>query len=149
MREYFEMEEREPLFRDTREGRRQGKIAELQRAVPELTEAAVTEAARYPEAVARIWALAARRNFTEAQNQVRLVLAAPDRDRDTLENLAGDLVELAVLYASSNEPDIYDWLRTRAIDLWYAWGSQATSGGEGAVMEGRIREMEQRIPPRP
>jgi hypothetical protein len=148
MRDYFAMEERVPRFEDSLEGRRQIKLAELKRDTPETPAEPVRQVANYSAAVTRIWALAARRKFTEADEQISLVLTAPDRNRNTLEDLATDLVGLAERYEPSDQEEIYRWLRERAIRLWYAWGSQATSGGEGTVMAEQIRKMEQRLPPR-
>jgi len=148
MREYFAVEERVPLFEDTVEGRAQRKFIELQRSVPTVDEQPVREPTRYEEAVARIWALAARRRFDEAERQIRLVLSAPAPAPDRLEQLAEDMAGLAALYRQTPESEVYDWLREHATRLWYAWGSQATSGGEGAVRAERIRAAERRMPER-
>jgi len=149
MRDYFSVEERVPLFKDTLAGRAQQRLTELKNSVPVLVEQPVNDPSRYPEAVARIWALAARRRFDDGQQQVQLVLSAGPDEPDRLERLAGDMVELAEMYVLSPDIDVYDWLRGCAIDLWYAWGSQATSGGEGTIRGQRIRAAERRIPARP
>lgn len=74
----------------------------------------------------RAAALADHRRFEEALIELRACRLPPDDIARTLTWAA----ERRVL-----EPDgaVYHWLRDRAIDCWYAWGSQATSGGEGAV----------------
>lgn len=86
------------------------------------------------------------RRFEEASTQVDLILAALPRDDHRLERLAGDLVGIAARYRIDPDQEIYRWLRERAIRLWYAWGAQATSGGEGTAMSLTIREMERRLP---
>lgn len=147
MREFFEKEERVPLPEYTLQGRARRRTLELRQAIPVLIEEPVTDPSRYADAVGRIWALAARRRFVEAEQQVRVVLSHPAADR--LEQLAGDLVAMATAHTLDEDGTVYDWLRERAISLWYAWGSRATSGGEGAVMSVRIRAAEARLPARP
>jgi hypothetical protein len=43
------------------------------------------------------------------------------------------------VHADDEEGAVYEWLREQATDLWYCWGSTATSGGEGAAMMPSIR----------
>jgi len=148
MREYFEVEERVPLPEDTIEGRRARKTAELRASVPELVEAPITDPQLYANAVARIWALVARNRFEEAEQQIQLILEAPDEHGSRLQDLADDLVSLAAAYLHTPDGEVYDWFRDRGIGLWYAWGSQATSGGEGTVRSGPIRAAEARVPQR-
>lgn len=141
MREYFEIGDREPRHEDSPRARRKRQIPP----VPELDESPVNDPERYADAVRRVWALAARRRFEEAEEQVRTILSAPDPYGGVLQQLADDLVGVAVAHALDPEDAVYLWAKRRAISLWYSWGSQATSGGEGAVREGPIRDAEARI----
>ena len=141
MRAYFALEDRVASPRAASAKRATGQAPE----VPALSEELVRDAERYADALTRVWALAARRRFREAQEQVRAILATPDPYGGTLERLAGDLVNLAVAHAQDDEDVVYQWLRERSIDLWYAWGSQATSGGEGAYRAQYIRAAEERL----
>ena len=147
MREYFEKQERVPRYEDTLEGRAVQKRLALQQAVPALADEPITGAEHYDAAVQQVWALAARKRFREAEHQLQLILTAPDEDRGRLERVAESMEGLAAAYTCEAD-EVYDWLRGRAIDLWYSWGSQATSGGEGAAMSVRIREAERRLPER-
>jgi hypothetical protein len=148
MRDYFEIGERVPLPEDTLVGRAARQAAELRSSVPALVEEPITDPVCYGDAVARIWALAVQHRFADAAQQIRLILQAPDEHAERLQNLAEDLVNLAAAYSTTDDGELYDWLRERGISLWYAWGSQATSGGEGSVRRLRIRAAELRIPSR-
>jgi hypothetical protein len=143
MRDYFSVGERVPLFEDTIEGRRQAEAKTWQ--VPEVVEEPVTDTGRYGDAVDRVWALAARRRFEEAETQVKLILSAPDPCDGRLQSLAGDMVGMAVAHARDADSTVYDWAREKAVHLWYAWGSGATSGGEGTVRRQEIRAAEERL----
>ena len=142
MRQYFALGDRVPLPEDTNEGRR--KLA-MPMQIPDLVRTPVTDPVRYHEAVERVWALAARERFDEAEAQVRLITDAPDPCGGRLQSLASDLVGIAVTHASDNDPAVYEWARHRAISLWYAWGASATSGGEGAARMQEIRAAEARL----
>jgi hypothetical protein len=98
--------------------------------------------------VARIWALVARDRFQEAEQQIRLILKLPDEHGSRLQDFAGDLVALAEAYLHTPYGEAYDWFREKGLNLWYAWGSQATSGGEGMVRRESIRAAEDRLPKR-
>jgi hypothetical protein len=141
MREFFVMEERVPLPEDTIAGR-----ARLNRpVVPAPAAEPVADAALYTEAVARVWALGARGRFAEAEDQIRLILAQPDPHGGRLQQLAEELVEISAAHASDADGAVFDWFRERAIVLWYAWGSGATSGGEGTARAQYIRAAERRL----
>jgi hypothetical protein len=142
MRHYFALGARVPLPEDTVEGRTNLSVP-LQ--IPDLVRTPITDSARYHEAVERVWALAAREQFEEAEAQIRLITDAPDPCGGRLQSLAGDLVEIAVAHASDEDPTVFEWARRRAISLWYAWGASATSGGEGAARMQEIRAAEERI----
>lgn len=146
MREFFDLEEPAPdpsaaAGASSAESLR--PVREL--AVPTLTPDLVTDPTQREPALQRLWALAHARRFDEAHEQLR-VLAQATRREGELELLAGDVAELAAVYRVSRDQLPYCWLRERALDLWYAWGSQATAGGEGAVRGRRIREIEARLP---
>jgi hypothetical protein len=136
MRDYFAVEEHVPEPRP--------KPVFVRRAappdIPEVAPALVGDQERYDEAVANVWALAARKRFDEAEAQMQLILAPPDPYGGRLQRLAGDMVGIASLHSLDFEDAIYDWARTRAVNLWYAWGSGATSGGEGAARVGEIED---------
>jgi hypothetical protein len=150
MREYFAKGEYVPLPGSANkvQTRAQRAARRVQRPTPELVEEPVTDMAHYRDAVARIWALAARQRFDEANEQIRIILCHRTGDHDPLERLADDMIGLAEMFLCSPDGAVYDWLRERTISLWYAWGSQATSGGEGAAMALRIRAAEERLPAR-
>ncbi len=115
--------------------------------VPPLhSERPITEPVRYAEALDRVEALAIRNRFSDTEEQIQLILAVSDPDGGILQNLAGDLVEIAVAHAGDADRAAYRWLGQRAISLWYAWGSRATSGGEGAARGLSIRAAEARLP---
>ena len=142
MRQYFAVGERMPLPEDTLEGRKQ-LAPPVQ--IPDLVPKPVTDPERYHEAVERVWALAARGRFEEAEAQLRLITYAPDPYGGRLQSLAAEVVGIAVAHASDRDPTVFEWLRQRALHLWYAWGSCATSGGEGAARAVEIRAAEQRL----
>jgi hypothetical protein len=138
MRQYFAIGEYAPIPREKPMKRRRGQPVE----VPELVEGPVTDVTRYEEALNRVWALAAKRHFDEADEQCNLITASPDPYSGRLERLAGDMVAIAMTHAAEIDPVVYDWARKKAVHLWYAWGSGATSGGEGAVRAESIRAAE-------
>ncbi|MBI1354277.1 MAG: hypothetical protein GC160_08020 [Acidobacteria bacterium] len=87
----------------------------------------VRAAGRWDEALERVWALAFRGRFEEAAEQLRWV------DEGPAPRVAAALTELAERAAAAPNPAVFEWLRERAVDAWYGWGSQATSGGDGAA----------------
>jgi hypothetical protein len=138
MREYFAIGEYAPIPREKPMKRRRGEPVE----VPELVEEPVTDTTRYAEALNRVWALAAKGRFDEADEQCCMITASPDPYGGRLEQLAGDMVAIAIAHAAESDSTVYDWAREKAVHLWYAWGSGATSGGEGAVRAESIRAAE-------
>ena len=138
MREYFALEERAPIPRPSRKELRRLHPVVL----PPVREDPVTDPADYSVALERVWALAARQRFEEAEQQIQLILAPPDPYSGRLERLAGDLVATAITHADDEDLRVYDWLSRRATSLWYAYGSGASSGGEGAVRAERIHAAE-------
>lgn len=141
MKEYFALEERIPLPEDLPAARRKRNRPPI----PQVDETPVDDAAQYAAAVARVSALAARQRFAEAKAQVRLILAWPDPYGGVLQQLAEDLVAIAEALAAYDDAAGFAWARDEAINLWYAWGSQATSGGEGAVRADSIRAAEEKL----
>ncbi len=116
-------------------------------ALPELLdEDAASSSVR--TACRHVHALAARRRFTEAEAQLRVILSQPDEYGGVLTTAADALAGAAVAHREDLEPEVYAWLRRRALDLWYAWGSSATSGGEGSARSLEIRAAESRLPAR-
>lgn len=93
--------------------------------LPEVAPAIFREAAQFQAAIQRVWALAGRKRFDEAEEQLRAV------PRDPLVT-AKALGTIAERHAFEADGSVYEWLRDRAINHWYAWGATATSGGEGA-----------------
>lgn len=140
MRAYFDRGEWSPVPRPP-PAQRPRQAPEI----PELVAEPVTDPSRYDEAFRRVWALAARGQFAAAESQLQVILSAPDPWGGTLERAADDLVGLACAHALDPDPAVYPWLRERAVRLWYAWGSQATSGGEGAARMDSIRSAEARL----
>jgi len=141
MREYFEAGELEmppPPPKD------RTRLARLRAELPPPSEP-VTDPNHYADALARIIALAITRKFAEAEQQIQLLLAPPDPFGGRLQQLADDLVGYAVACRDDADVDIYEWLRERAISLWYAWGAQATSGGDGAARMHSIQAAEDRL----
>lgn len=137
MRVYFEVIERSPPPPPPRRWEAP--------AVPEPAAQPVTDPKRYAEGFARVWALAARGRFEEAEQQLQLILAGEDPFGGRLEQAAGDMVGVACAHALDPNAAIYAWARQRAVNLWYAWGAQATSGGEGMARMDSIRAAEERL----
>jgi hypothetical protein len=148
MRDYFELGEYVPIPEHTLAGQAAAKRKRLRAAIPEVRERPVTAVAEFTEGVGRVWALASRRRFDEAKSQLRLLLQLPDEYGVQLQRLAEDLAEMAIAHNEPGETEIYDWLRTEALNLAYSYGSGASAGGEGAVRGEWIRGIEARVPAR-
>lgn len=110
--------------------------------LPEVTASLITSDAQFDDAMTRIWALAGNRRFEEAEAQVRAIVHAEDRQWDNTDRAAGMLCSYALKHAFDDDLTVYQWLRERGISLWYAWGSGATSGGEGMARSVDIRAAE-------
>lgn len=78
--------------------------------------------------VRRVWALAAKRRFDEADAVLMRT------GGEALQETAERLTAAAEVHADDEDGAVYEWLKERAIRSWYCWGSTATSGGEGAAM---------------
>lgn len=110
--------------------------------LPDVVASPIQTHTRYDEAIERIWALAGRRRFAEAEEQLQAILNAPDRVGDNACLAAESLCALALAHGYDEDQSVHRWLRERGISLWYAWGSGATSGGEGAARALEIRAAE-------
>lgn len=135
MREYFAMGEAERVVRRPKPPP----------PPPALAPKLVTESGGYDAGLQRVWALAARRRFDEAEEQVRALVKEGGPFGERIERAATDLGGLAEAYMGEEDRTVYTWLRERSISLWYSWGSQATSGGEGTVRAREIRAAERRF----
>jgi hypothetical protein len=110
--------------------------------IPPVRNEVIRTYSRYADAIERVWALAARQRFDEAEVQVMAILNADDRRGDLCMHLASDLSADAHTHAFDLDLTVHHWLRERGMSLWYAWGAQATSGGEGAARATEIRAAE-------
>lgn len=127
MKEYFEVIEFSPPPR-------------LPRAAPKPPEP-LPEGDPSSATVANVWALAARGRFEEARGQ----LLAIRGDQADPRSLAEELGAAAEAHAFDADSAVYDWLKEWSINLWYQWGSGATSGGEGTERRGVMDEAERRF----
>jgi hypothetical protein len=59
--------------------------------------------------------------------------------------LAEFLGRVAAAHVDDQDPAVYEWARDRSINLWYQWGSGATSGGDGTYRVRYLREAEERF----
>lgn len=143
MRDYFSDEVIEPPPPPVKRASRRTGVSAV---VPSLDDRPVTDPDRHADAVRRIWALAAQRRFAEAEEQIQIILTPSDPFGGILQQVADGLVSAAVAHAQENDRTVYAWLSDRAIGLWYAWGAQATSGGEGSERADHIRAAEARLP---
>lgn len=145
MREYFEVGDLDAAVRPRRAGDPPPADARELRpvAIPELVgEVLITDPAREEEALTRVWALAARRRFDEARDQLIEVNGWPDASGERSRSLAGPIGAAAVTHAWDDDETVYRWLRDWSINLWYQWGAGATSGGDGAARAVHIRRAE-------
>lgn len=127
MREYFEdlsADDREPV-----------RVERPQ--APQVIPEPVTERGNLQDAAARVVALAAAHRFEEADEQIRVVDSW--KEGSYLWPAMGTaLGNQARTLAESGDIEAFDWIWKRAFDYWYAWGSSATSGGEGTA---RMRDI--------
>jgi hypothetical protein len=102
-----------------------GLVATAPPELPAVTHSVIRDKAQFEGAIQRVWALVGRKRFDEAEEQL---LAIPSDSFLTAKGLG----EIAERHAFEPDGSVYEWLRDRAINHWYAWGATATSGGEGA-----------------
>ena len=114
----------------------------LEVAVPPVSEDVIDSASRFDDGMENVWALAARRRFAEAEVQLQAILRATDRGMGNLDTAARYLCADALKHVHDTDQTVHDWLRERGLHLWYAWGAQATSGGEGTERARHIRAAE-------
>jgi len=124
MREYFEVEGMEPLLPPAPK-----PPARL--LVPPIPRKTKSDEERYATGFARIEALISNHRFDEADAEIRGLLDRPDAYGARLPGLGEDLVGIAMAYKL--DPVAFAWVREKALDLWYSWGANASSGGEGAA----------------
>lgn len=146
MREYFEVGEALPSPR-----RRQpdeppdprADAAQNAASLPPLTsDETITDPSREEEAITRVWALAARHRFDEARDQLLVINRWPDAGGERSRSLAAPIGAAALAHAWDDDESVYRWLKDWSINLWYQWGSGATSGGDGAARAVEIRAAE-------
>lgn len=113
--------------------------------LPPVTDELIRDSARFDEAMQRVWALAGRRRFAEAETQLRTIVAAPDRAGDNAYRAAGELCARALAHGFDADRSVHTWLREQGIGLWYSWGAGATSGGDGACRALEIRSAEEQF----
>jgi hypothetical protein len=92
--------------------------------------------------LANVWALAAQLRFDEAQAQVSLLLEGRG---EWAPSLAAELGAAAEKHARERDPEVYDWLKAASTNLWYFWGSSASSGGEGTARAVEIHAADARF----
>jgi len=81
----------------------------------------------------QVGTLAVEQRFAEARERLFELCRGNGGRNERLQELAEALGRMAVARAGDPNRSVYEWLRDRSKDLWYAWGSTATSGGEGAA----------------
>lgn len=113
--------------------------------LPPVTDEVIRSFAQYAAAIQRVWALAGRKRFAEAEEQLMALLRAPDQRGDVCYAAAESICDLAMAHGFDADPAVYDWLRERGTSLWYSWGAQATSGGEGECRATEIRAAEEKF----
>ncbi len=142
MKQYFDViEDRFTLPTDRRYVEGVGTIMLLP-TVPPLTDALITDDHQFDEAIRRVWALAFRKRFVEAAAQLQAIVYSANRRGDNTERAAELLCHAAHQHAFDPDASVYRWLREQGVQLWYSWGSQATSGGEGSDRARYIRAAE-------
>lgn len=104
-----------------------GVVSTLPPELPTPSMEIITDPEAVETVLARVHALAARCNFDAAAEQCAVLSAVP------CDLLAARLGAMAEQHAFDPTEGVYEWLRDRAIQAWYSWGAQATSGGDGAV----------------
>lgn len=146
MREYFEVVPAVAPRRPVRPVLPTSRSApETRSELPALGGEIVRDPARFDEALRRVEALASRFRFDEAAEQLRTILEVSDPATEPAYRAAGAVCALTLAHAFDPDPTVYDWLRNRGIQLWYTWGSGATSGGDGFARAQEIRAAEARF----
>lgn len=122
-----------------------GYVSTAAPVLPEVTGEQIATQARFDEAIAQVHALAGRKRLEEAERQLQALVSSPDRNPGTTPRAAEAVCALALAHAFQEDGTVYAWLRDRGISLWYAWGSSASSGGEGASRAHEIHAAEERF----
>lgn len=142
MKEFFELGEYQPAPPEGKRFVPHFGYVPLAPTIPEVGRSLITTDDRFSEAMERVWALAARQRFDEAEQQLMAIVNAEDARGYNDQRAAESLCACAKLHAFDEDRTVYTWLRDRGINLWYAWGSGATSGGEGMARSVDIRAAE-------
>lgn len=128
MRDYFEAHDLAiPNDPEKRFVEGLGLVSLLPPELPPLSPELITDLSCRGAALERIRALAGRLRFAEAEKQLRALSSLP------CDLVASSLGAAAEQHAFDPASGVYEWLRDRAIQHWYAWGAQATSGGDGTA----------------
>lgn len=144
MREYFEVQSEAGAQDRVRRVPRPA-AGEVAAAIPALEGGLIRDASRHHDALQRVWALAGRLRFAEAEEQLRAVMDRGEDVRVDVRSMAGELGAMAAAHAGDGDRRVYRWLRDRAMQLWHAWGATATSGGEGCAMSLEIEAARRRF----
>jgi hypothetical protein len=108
--------------------------------VPSITEELITDEDSYESAVERLWALADGGRFEDATAQMSQINSWSDDSGWRCRDLARQFTGLASYYVDDDDDGVYEWFKGWAVNYWHAWGSGATSGGEGAARSPDIAE---------
>ena len=94
----------------------------------------------YRQLMDRAIALAARREFGQAEEMMLKVSNLPYAHSHQSVSIASDLESYARPYARPAEADIFEWIYGQAISYWYSWAGGATIGGEGAAFMMQVND---------
>jgi hypothetical protein len=103
----------------------------------DVNERLISDETQYEAAVRRVWLGAADRRFDEAKSQIFEIngwLTVNWR----IKEMAQHLTAMAAAHVEDTDPTVYVWVKDWATQVWYMWGSGATSGGEGAAFAREI-----------
>lgn len=143
MKEYFELGEYQPAPPDGKRYVQNFGYVPIKPEVPEVTPHLITSTDQFDEAMQRVWALAAHRRFDEAKEQLFTMLNATTNGVGHYTDEVADTVcGFARIHAFDEDRTVYNWLRDLGLNLWYTWGSGATSGGDGMARSVDIRKAE-------
>lgn len=145
MREYFEVGDAVPTPRRRQPDEPPDDLETGSSPIllPPLTsDVVIDDPSREEEAIARVRALAARHRFPEAREQLVVLNGWLDAGGERSRYLAGPIAAAALAHAWDDDESVYLWLKDWSINLWYQWGSGATSGGDGAARAVEIRAAE-------
>lgn len=143
MKEYFELGEYQPAPPEGKRFVPNFGYVPIKAEIPEVSPNLITDSAQYDEAMQRMWALAARQRFDEAKEQLlAIVNGTKDGVGQYTDTVAEAVCAYARVHAFDEDRTVYNWLKELGINLWYTWGSGATSGGDGMARAVDIRKAE-------